>query len=135
MMGRWAVILGGVLVLALLAGGLTEATLALGGQGRLADDLLLRPTVAHVATPTPTPTPSPSLSATPTPTPVATPVVPTAVTNSFVHLRAGKSTSTNILIDLNGGTTVQLLADSDAQWQQVKYNGLVGYIFKTYLIY
>jgi uncharacterized protein YgiM (DUF1202 family) len=50
-------------------------------------------------------------------------------------MRAGKSTSTAILMDLNGGTAVQLLSDSDAQWQQVQYNGLTGYIFKTYLAY
>jgi hypothetical protein len=50
-------------------------------------------------------------------------------------LRAGMSTSTAILTDLNGGTVVQLLSDSDAQWQQVRYNGQTGYIFKTYLIY
>jgi uncharacterized protein YgiM (DUF1202 family) len=66
---------------------------------------------------------------------VATPAVRTAVTNSFVHLRAGKSIYTAILTDLNAGTRVQVLPDSDAQWQQVRYNGLTGYIFKLYLTY
>jgi uncharacterized protein YgiM (DUF1202 family) len=50
-------------------------------------------------------------------------------------MRAGKSTSFAILLDLNGGSTVELLSDSDAQWQQVRYNGQTGYIFKTYLVY
>jgi uncharacterized protein YgiM (DUF1202 family) len=72
---------------------------------------------------------------TPAPQATSTPVGKVAVTNSFVHLRAGKSIYTNILTDLNAGTTVQLLPDSDAQWQQVQYNGLTGYIFKIYLTY
>jgi hypothetical protein len=130
---------GGVLVLALVAGALTEATLAFGHHGRLTNDALLRP----LGTPTPspsvapkaTPTPKPTATPTPTPTPTATPVAATATTNAFVHMRAGKSTSTAILIDLNGGTVVTLLPDSNAQWQQVRYNGLTGYIFKTYLQY
>jgi uncharacterized protein YgiM (DUF1202 family) len=138
--GRVVVILGGVLVLALLAGGFTEATLAVGHRGGIADDALLRPSAKNL-TPKPSPTPSavvtPAATATPAPTPSTTPVPATrvAVTNSFVHLRAGKSIYTNILTDLNAGTQVQLLPDADAQWQQVQYNGLTGYIFKTYLTY
>lgn len=140
-MGRGVVILGGVLILALLAGVLTEATLAIGHRGGIADDLLLRPATKRAQV---TVSPSPSASATPvapsvipsaTPTPIATPAGHTAVTNSFVHMRAGKSIYTNILIDLNADTPVQLLSDSDAQWQQVQYNGQTGYIFKTYLTY
>lgn len=140
-MGRVLVMLSGVLVLALLAGGLTEASLALGHHGRITNDLQVRPsqslqptaTPTPIATPTPVLTPSPALTA--TPTPVATPVTKRAVTNSFVHMRAGKSIYTNILVDLNANTPVVLLPDSDAQWQQVQYNGLTGYIFKTYLTY
>ena len=140
-MGRVIVTFSGVLVLALLAGGLTEGTMALGHRGSLADDVLLRPHKSAKASPTPKPTvaptpkPTPGAVSTPVPTPVPTPATATATTNSFVHLRAGKSTSTAILTDLNGGTVVQLLSDSDAQWQQVRYNGLTGYIFKTYLTY
>jgi uncharacterized protein YgiM (DUF1202 family) len=132
------VILGGVLVLALLAVGLTEATLAVGHRGGIADDALLRP---HTGVMTPTPTPSATATSSPTATPVVapsampTPAVRVATTNSFVHMRAGKSIYTNILTDLNAGTQVQLLPDADAQWQQVQYNGLTGYIFKTYLTY
>ena len=130
-------------MLALLAGGLTEATMALGGRGGLSNDTLLR-SLHQTATPTPTPpaatptvAPSPTVVSTPAPTvtPAATPVAPKATTNSFVHMRAGKSTSTAIVMDLNGGTVVELLSDSDAQWQQVRYNGVTGYIFKTYLAY
>jgi hypothetical protein len=138
-MGRATVIFSGILVLALLAGGLTEATLALGHRGALSDDRSLRPDTSVVRSASPSPSASASPSATPAPavasTPVPTPGLPTATTNSFVHLRAGKSTSTAILIDLNGGTVIQLLPDVDAQWQQVQYNGLTGYIFKTYLTY
>jgi hypothetical protein len=140
-MGRVLTMLGGVLVLALLAGGLAEATLALGHHGKIANDLLLRPSQSPQPTATASPTlvPTPILTPTPipagTPSPIATPVVKRAITNSFVHMRAGKSIYTNILVDLNANTAVVLLPDSDAQWQQVQYNGLTGYIFKTYLTY
>jgi len=134
-------ILGGVLVLAVVAGGLTEATLALGHNGSLADDLLVRHKERGVyrvlpsPSVTPTPSPTPTSVLTPASTPTPTPVVHTATTNAFVHMRAAKSLQANILIDLNGATKVELLSDADAQWQQVRYNGLVGYIFKTYLTY
>ncbi len=139
-MGRAVATFGGIFVLVLIASGLTEATLALGHRGSLANDILLRPHQAKlVPKPTSTPAPStpiPASSPSPaTPTPSSTPVVSTATTNGFVHMRAGKSTSTAILTDLNGGTVVELLSDSDTQWQQVSYNGLTGYIFKTYLTY
>ena len=136
-MSRTAAILGGILVLALMAGGLTEATLAIGRAGGISDDTLLRPAAAHTASPTPTatpkatPTPVPSVAPTPSPTPSG----PVATTNSFVHMREGKSTGTTILTDLDGGTVVQILPDSDTQWQQVRYNGLTGYVFKSYLVY
>ena len=142
-MRRVVATIGGVLVLALLAGGLAEATMALGLRGSLTDDILLRPVssgkkTSAAATPTPkasVPTEAPVVRTTPAPTPAPTPAAPTATTSSFVHMRAGKSTSTAIIVDLNGGTVVQLLSDSDAQWQQVEYNGQTGYIFKTYLNY
>jgi hypothetical protein len=138
---KFAATFGGVLVLALLAGGLTEATLALGPRGDLANDNLLRglrntpAPVAATVTPSATPTPTPVATATPTPTPAATPAGPTVTTVSFVRMRAGKSTSTSVLAELNGGTVLQELPDSDAQWQQVKYGTLTGYVFKAYLSY
>lgn len=140
-MSRALTILGGVLVLALIAGGLTEATLAIGHGGRIHDDRLLRP--VSLRNPTPKPTPSAIPSATPVVTPVATlaptpaptPVVRMITTNAFVHMRASNSLNAAILLDLNGGTKVEMLPIADAQWQQVRYNGLVGYIFKSYLTY
>jgi uncharacterized protein YgiM (DUF1202 family) len=139
-MGRGIAILSGILILALMAGGLTEAALALGHHGGAGDDTVARtmpPTPSGSPTPSTTPSMAPSPSVTPTPvaTPVAAPAGKTAVTNSFVHMRAGKSIYSNILTDLNAGAVVEVLADSDAQWQQVRYNGLTGYIFKLYLTY
>lgn len=128
-------VVGGVLILALLAAGFTEATIALGPHGSLTNDTALRPSAASTPTPTASPTPTLAPTAAPTTTPMLTVAVATATTNGFVHLRAGKSIYTPILTDLNAGTVVQLLPDSDAQWQQVRYNGLTGYIFKSYLAY
>jgi len=50
-------------------------------------------------------------------------------------MRSGASTTTPIVADLNGGSVVTLGSYSDSQWQQVTYNGLNGYIFKSYLAY
>jgi uncharacterized protein YgiM (DUF1202 family) len=133
--GRIIATLGGVLVLAIFAGSLTEATLAFGRSG-ISDDVLLRPThVAPSSSKSPTPSPSPSATPTPSPTPAPTPTERTATTNGFVHLRAGNSTTSAIIIDLQQGTTVTLLPYSDVSWQQVQYNGQTGYIFKSYLNY
>jgi uncharacterized protein YgiM (DUF1202 family) len=135
--GRVAATLGGVLVLAVCAGVLTEASLALGHRGGIVDDTLFRP-AAHTspsATPKPTPTPSKTPTLTPTVTPTPTPAGPVAVTNGFVHLRSAATTSSAILTDLQAGTTVHLLSYSDASWQQVSVNGFTGYIFKSYLRY
>jgi uncharacterized protein YgiM (DUF1202 family) len=129
----------GILALTAVAAGLTELTLAMGHHGRLADDQAQR----HLATPPPSPSPSPSASATPAPapettpvpTPTATPAAAGAVTNSFVHMRAGASTATAIVADLNAGSEVILGTYRDSQWQQVNYNGLNGYIFRSYLTY
>jgi len=138
--GRAAAILAGVLVLALVAGGLTEATLAIGHQGVISDDTLVRAGLRK-ASPKPSPTASVSPKATPASTPSAsvtppsTPALPTATTNSFVHLRASNSTSSAIIDNLNGGTVVRLLPYSDSQWQQVQVNGETGYVFKSYLTY
>lgn len=65
----------------------------------------------------------------------AAPAKPTATTVSFVHMRAGKTTASPILFDLDAGTTVELTDDSNPQWQGVVYQGQAGYIFKTYLQY
>jgi uncharacterized protein YgiM (DUF1202 family) len=125
----------GVLVLALLAGGMTEATLAIGHRGSINDDTKERPAHSSAATSSPKATPKPSMPVTPavtaTPTPAATPTPgPTVTTNSFVHMRADKSTSSQIIANLDGGTVLQELPDSDSQWQQVMYNGTKGYVYK-----
>ena len=119
-------------MLALLAAGLTEATMAYGPHGRLANDSVLRP-----VTPTPSPSPSPTPTPTPTPilTPTPTPVIPTATTNGFVHMRASNTTASAIIIDLTAGTTVELLGYRDSLWQQVRYNGYTGYLWRAYLTY
>lgn len=133
---------GGVLVIGLLAAGLTEATLAHGGHGKLSNDALLRPLgpitspspaagTSHTVAPSPAPTTIPIV----TPAPVSSIRSPVAITNSFVHLRASNTASSTILVDLSAGTPVQVLPTSDAQWQQVSYNGQTGFIFRTYLTY
>lgn len=134
-MGRATAIFIGILILALLAGGLTEVALAVGGRGMLANDVLSRPKTQAKTTPAPSSSVTPAATPVTTPTPTPTPAAATAITNSFVHLRAAASTSSNILTDLNGGTVVQLLPYVDPEWQQVQYNGFTGYIFKSYLNY
>jgi hypothetical protein len=135
-MGRAIATLTAVLILALLAGGLTEATLAYGhGVGQ---DNFARPssTTKPATSSTPKPTPVP---ATPTPTPAATPVptpsAATATTNSFVHMREGMSTSTAIILNLNADSVVTLLSGGDSTWQEVEYDGYQGYVYTTYLSY
>ena len=133
---------GGVLVIGLLAAGLTEATLAHGGHGKLTNDALLRP-LGPITSPSPAAGPAHAVAPPPVPTtvPVVTPAPvssiggPTAITNSFVHLRTSNSASSAILVDLSAGTPVQVLPIFDTQWQQVSYNGQTGYIFRTYLTY
>lgn len=136
-MGRIVSTAAGVLVLAVLAAGLTETTLAVGARGRINDDAGLKatPKPSVKASPKPAPAVSASPTAAPSATPVPTPAGPTATTNSFVHMRAAKSTNSTILYNLNGGTVVRLLPDVDSTWQQVEYNGTTGYIYKTYLAY
>ncbi len=94
------------------------------------------PTVApKPAAVAPPPAAAPA-AAPPAAAPVApAPAVKTATTNSFVHFRAGKSTTTPIIADLEAGTTIQLRDDSDATWQGVTYNGQNGYIYRTYIQY
>jgi SH3 domain-containing protein len=139
-MSRFAASMVGGLILAILAAGLAEATLAVGQRGSLSNDIGLRP-FAKAASPTPrlsaTPKPSPQVtpSATPTPSPSASPAAPTATTVAFVHLRAAASTSSEILANLNGSTTVTILSGGDTDWQEVEWNGLTGFIFKSYLSY
>jgi uncharacterized protein YgiM (DUF1202 family) len=138
-MSRIVAILAGILVLALVAGGLTEGTLAYGRSGGISDDTALRP-AGHSRSllGRPAPSPKPTIVAAPsptvaTPTPALTQVVRQATTNAFVHMRASNSTSSNIVSNLDSGTVVQLLPYSDVSWQEVQYNGITGYVYKSYL--
>lgn len=142
-MERWIYLGIGIIALAIVAGGLTQSSLAWGGRGPAPDVSLVHPTARATLPATTSPVPSImppvsaslSPSATPAPTPAATPNGPTATTVSFVRLRAGASTSSGVLAELQGGTVLQLGTYQDSQWQQVSYNGLNGYVFRSYLQY
>lgn len=136
-MQRAVFVLLGVLVLSLAAFGLAEVTMVSDHRFPLTDDRSVRPSTGSktAVTPSPSPSATPAPTLVPDPTPAPTPVASTAITVSFVHMRAGASTSTPILTDLNGGTVVTLGAYADNQWQQVFYNGQSGYVFKAYLRY
>jgi hypothetical protein len=131
----------GILTLMLVAGGLTQVTLAMKGGSLW--QLGINQPPATVASPTPTPSatpavtpePTPEPTATPEPTPEQTPPPRTATVVSYVRFRAGPSVATAILGEFNGGEVVILGAYSDAQWQEATYNGTRGFIYKTYLRY
>jgi uncharacterized protein YgiM (DUF1202 family) len=139
-MARLIATLTGVLVLALLAGALSEASLAIGHQGAITNDILLRPAATRKSVPSPSVSVKPVVTSSPHPavitTPSAAPLassVPVGTTNAFVHMRATASTSSAILYNLNGGVEVTLLSGGNSTWQEVEYNGATGYIYKTYL--
>lgn len=134
-MQRAVFILAGVLVLSLAAFGLAEATMVFGHRSAITDDRSVRPSQTSRASTTPTPSPTPAPTPTATPTPAPTPVAPTATAISFVHMRAGASRNTPIILDFYGGEVVTLGVYSDRDWQQVVYNGQSGYVFKAYLRY
>lgn len=69
-------------------------------------------------------------SSAPTPAPAKT-----ATTNSYVHLRAGKSVNSAIVSNIASGISVQLTSDVDPTWQGVTYQGKTGYIYRAYLTY
>ena len=135
----------GILMLSLIATGLSEATLMLGHRGALSDEHVARvmktplATVRPVPSLAPTPSVTASMTATAVPTPTAAPQAvpsgPTATTVSFVHMRAGASTATAIVTDLNAGTVVSLGKYVDSQWQQVSYGSFEGYVYRAYLRY
>jgi uncharacterized protein YgiM (DUF1202 family) len=125
----------GITVLALLASGLAEASLALNSPQTTSPEpavkaTVVSPKVVQKVTPATTPTPA----STPTPTP-ATPTVPTATVNGFVHMRASATTSSAILLDLNAGNVVQYSSVDAGLWQAVTYHGQAGYVYKSYLNY
>lgn len=58
-----------------------------------------------------------------------------ATTTQYVNVRSGKSANTDLVMNLDPGTEVELAEDSDRTWQQVSHNGKKGYIYKAYLQY
>jgi len=127
----------GILVLALIASGLTEAALVIGRP----QAVLVEPTVPAAPKPvTPKPVvpvpvePAPAAPApAPTPTPAAT--LPTATINGYVHMRADRSTASAIIADLYAGYIVSYHQVDAGLWQFVTYQGQNGYVYKTYLNY
>ena len=134
-MNRWSsFLLTGVFCL-IVAGAATSLALARSSTKR---SVSVQQTPIPSATPKPTPsiTPSPTPIATPTPAATPTPIAErTAVTNGFVHMRADKSTSSAIVVDLQGGTRVVLGSDETSLWQEAIFGSYHGYIWKSYLNY
>ena len=54
------------------------------------------------------------------------------ITGSSVNIRASKSTSAEILGTVKKGAVVTLLAQSTS-WYKIEYNGITGYVLKTYV--
>ncbi len=132
-----------VLVIGLLAAPLTFLQVVQPSLGDIQNTLGIsketpqKPAAVTPAQQTPT-KPVPTAVPKPVPAPAASPVkttAKTALTSSFVNLRAGKSVSTPIIGTLEAGTTVQLRADADTTWQGVTYQGKNGYIYRSYLQY
>lgn len=131
---RGLAIFFGIALLAAFGIGATELSLAVG-QPQPAHRTVTKTQPAHTPSPTATPSPSASPSATPGPSATPVPNLPTAVTNGFVHMRAGTSTGTAIVANLNGGSVVYLTGKAIGLWQPVLYQGLNGYVYTPYLNY
>ena len=124
-MKKVLLVLTGVFLLLGGAAGLAYTTLASSHAGLASQpSASVEPTSAPEAVVV---TPAPA-TATPAPTRQAT-------ANAMVHLRVGPSASTGIMTDIPMGAPVVLGSYSDSQWQQAVYNGLNGYVFKSYLNY
>lgn len=132
-MTRIFLIVFGILVLALVASGLTEAALVIGRPLSVSVEPKVPATPKPVtpASPTVAPTPAPAPV---TPAPAAVPL-PTATVNGFVHMRADRSTAAVIITDLYAGNTVQYTQVDAGLWQAVIYQGQNGFVYKTYLNY
>ena len=122
----------GLAALTVFGAGVSELALASHHQTVTAPP---KPAISVAPTPSPMPQATPTPSATPAATPASTPTQPTAVTNSFVHLRANPTTSSTDLADLQAGTTVTLTGTAQGSWQPVLYQGTAGYIYTSYLNY
>jgi class 3 adenylate cyclase len=122
----------GILVLSGFGAGATELSLAMGQP---ADAPLEHSAAKPSLSVKPSPSATPITAASPSPTASPTPNLPTAVTNGFVHMRAGTSTGTAIVANLNAGSIVYLTGQAIGIWQPVIYQGLNGYIYTPYLNY
>jgi hypothetical protein len=126
-------IASGIVLLTAFGVGVTELAMASGNQS------VDQPPARHSVATSPSPSTQPSPSATPqashTPLPSPSPGLATATTNGFVHLRAGTSTSTADLADLQAATTVELTGSAVGLWQPVRYQGINGFIYTPYLNY
>ena len=56
------------------------------------------------------------------------------VTDNSVRFRKGPSTNAEIIENLNEGTVVSVLDESNGSWTKVNYRGEIGYVFSKYLI-
>ncbi|HUC20010.1 MAG TPA: SH3 domain-containing protein [Candidatus Polarisedimenticolaceae bacterium] len=129
------------LVILALAGPITYLQVARPSVEDLKKAFGISQSVSVVQPVAPLPVPVPP-AVVPTATPVAPPpeattkpAAKTALTNSFVNLRTGKSVSTPIIARLEAGTTIQLRDDADTTWQGVTYQGKNGYIYRSYIQY
>ena len=61
--------------------------------------------------------------------------VKTATVRNEVNLRATMSTNSQILAVIPAGSIVTLEAEESASWQAVIYQGVRGYVAKSYLTY
>jgi uncharacterized protein YgiM (DUF1202 family) len=113
-------------MLALIATGLTEASLALGKTQTTSPEPAHKVTTPAVKTTTVKPVAP--ISAAPT-----APVLPTATVNGFVHMRSSPTTSASIIIDLNAGDVVSYSKVDPGPWQSIIYQGTYGYVYNTYL--
>jgi hypothetical protein len=112
-----------------------QKALGISNQSSVKQPAVAPPPPTKAAAPSPIVTTAPATApATPKAT-ASKPTGKTAITNSFVNLRAGKSVATPIIATLEAGTTIQLRDDADTTWQGVTYQGKNGYIYRSYIQY
>jgi hypothetical protein len=138
-----AILAGGVLITG-GAIGLCYEALGHGGIRVAVAEQPSRPSETPSATVKASPSASPAASVAPSISPTLTPTPNlnpspvasrSATTSAVVRLRKTPSTSADIITEVPSGVAVVLGAYSDAVWQQVTYEGVSGYISRTYLTY
>ena len=134
-MTRVLSIIFGIVVLALVATGLTEAAMAFGQHQSTSPEPTTKKTVVVTPKAVTTVTTTPAPVATPASAAPAAPTQPTATVNGFVHMRSSATTDSSIIYNLNAGDVVSYDSVDDGLWQAVVYQGSPGYIYKSYLNY